>query len=53
MRSIRQPVATDGNRFGLVARLRALAILRLIATGCHHGLHKGSIFCNQSVIGAP
>jgi hypothetical protein len=40
MRSDRQPVATDGNGLRLISRR---GDLRTVATGCNHGLHKGSI----------
>src|SRR5438093_11926699 len=39
----RQPVATDGNGFGLFSALSRPSDLPLIATSCNHGLHKGSI----------
>jgi hypothetical protein len=38
-----QPVATHGNGSGLFLRFLRPRDLPLIATGCNHGLHKGSI----------
>jgi hypothetical protein len=34
MRSNRQPLATDGNGFGLFSRFLRQVVLPLIATGC-------------------
>jgi hypothetical protein len=43
MRCTRQPVATEGNGFALFLAMQRAVDLPLIATGCNHGLHKGSI----------
>jgi hypothetical protein len=43
MERLKQPVAAHGNGFGLFSRIRREVDLPLIATGCNHGLHKGSI----------
>jgi hypothetical protein len=37
MRSKRQPVATDGNGFGVIPPLSRLCVLPPLATGCNHG----------------
>jgi serine/threonine-protein kinase len=47
MEDSRQPVATHGNGFRLFLRVLDLPDLRPVATGCSHGLHKGSILCCQ------
>jgi len=46
MRSLRQPVATDGNGFRLLWGVQSRSDLPLIAIGCNHGLHKGSTLCS-------
>jgi hypothetical protein len=45
MRSFRQPVATDGNGFGLFGRSSAGAICDRLPRVATTGLHKGSIVC--------
>jgi hypothetical protein len=43
MERFTQPVATEGNGFGLFCRFSGADHLRLVANGCNHGAPKGSM----------
>ena len=47
MERLRQPLAAGGIGFGLFSPFSRARDLRVIATDCNHGLHKGSILSCQ------